>query len=91
MTPIGPADELALIRDDIARLERREAELREGFLTGRLPVNGTHVRIEICQQRRRIFCKDRLPPTLLQDPRLREEKLVLAVVVQRHAAARRAG
>jgi hypothetical protein len=91
MTPISPADELALIRDDIARLERREAELREGFLTGRLSVHGTQVRIEICQQRRRTFCKERLPPALLQDPRLWEEKVVLAVVVQRHAATRRTG
>ena len=79
---MAPADELALLRTEIARLEQREAELRQGFLRGKLPVTGVFTRIEICQQRRRTFCKDRLPPAVLQDRRLWDDKIILAVVVR---------
>ena len=85
---LHPADELALIRGEITLLEAREAELRSGFLSGQLPVTGAAARVEIRQQQRRIFCKERLPPAILNDPQLWEQRVVLAVVVQKQPKLR---
>jgi hypothetical protein len=68
LTNMMAADELFLIRAENACLERREAELRAGFLAGRLPVQGMSARVDVRQQVRRNFCKDRLPPAFLRDP-----------------------
>ncbi len=64
---IHPADELALIRDDIRRLKAREAFLQRGFLGDRLPRFGDEMVVEVAVIRNRKFLRDRLPATILND------------------------
>lgn len=78
---ILPADELALLRTDKQRIERREDELRTGFLAGHLSVQGLAVRVELRQQIRKVFRKDKLPPEILADPRMWEERAIVAVTL----------
>lgn len=78
-----PADELALIRDRIKRLELREQTLPDGYLSGqRNPVRYENS-VEIKVQRRRKLRKDRLPPEIREDPRFRQETETRAVVVRK--------
>lgn len=78
-----PADELALIRDQIKRLELQEQALREGYLQGRLNPVGYETTVEIREQRKRHLLRDRLPPEILHDPQFWEEKVVRAVIVRK--------
>lgn len=64
---IHPADELALIRDDMRKLKAREAFLQRGFLGDRLSRFGDEVVVEVAVIRNRKFLRDRLPKTILND------------------------
>jgi hypothetical protein len=77
------ADELALIRDRIKRLELREQKLRDGYLSGRLNPVGYENRVEIKVQRRRQLRTDRLPPENREDPRFWQGTETRAVVVRK--------
>jgi hypothetical protein len=77
MPPPSPADELAEIRAEIARLRHREATLRHTILDD-LDRNGIgrwH-RIEVEEHRDLILDITRLPEHILQDRSLWREKLV---------------
>lgn len=75
-----PADELAEIRNDIARLRLREAQLRAAFLKD--PDHGAQgrwnrVEVELRQQTR--FDSRLLPGAILSDPAFQREILVPVV------------
>lgn len=78
-----PADELALIRSQIKRLELQEQKLREGYLEGRLNPVGYENSVEIKVQKRRTLLRDRLPKAILEDPRYWRETETRAVVVRK--------
>ncbi len=65
---IHPADELALVRSDIRRLKEREEFLRRGFLGDKLPRHGAEAVVEVNTLRNKRFLRDRLPPSILEDP-----------------------
>jgi hypothetical protein len=70
------ADELADIRTEIARLKRREAELRAAYLTQpELPRAGRRNRVELVTQRARIFDPRLLPAELRNDPAFQRDKV----------------
>lgn len=76
----SPADELAEIRSEIARLKVREAHLRTAFLKD--PDHGavgrwTRVEVEFFPQTR--FDSRLLPAHVLSDPAYRRETLVQVV------------
>ena len=76
----SPADELAEIRREIARLKAREARLRAAFLKD--PDHGavgrwSRVEVEFCPQSR--FDSRLLPAAILSDPAYRRETLVPVV------------
>ena len=76
----NPADELAEIRDEIARLKRREAELRAAFLARPdLAAQGRWSRVEVIETRQSRFDPALLPPAIRDDPRFRREKTVQIV------------
>lgn len=80
MHNLSPADELAEIRAEIARLKAREAALRAQFL--RHPndqTQGRWSRIEVVETRQRRFNAALLPETIRNDPRFIEERLVQTV------------
>lgn len=76
MRNIHPADELALIRADLRRLKEREAFLRNGFLSMRLPTRGDDAvaTVKILKQKR--FLHDRLPQHMLDNEDFWETKVV---------------
>ena len=75
-----PADELGDLRADIRRLKAREAELRERFIASGATVRGDETEVIVRRQRRRVLLRDRLPPQILQDPRLYEERVTTTVI-----------
>ena len=80
MHTLSPADELAEIRAEIARLKAREAALRAHFL--RHPTDhaqGRWTRVEVVETRQHRFNAALLPDHIRQDPRYCEEKLVQTV------------
>jgi hypothetical protein len=80
MHNLSPADELAEIRAEIARLKTREAALRAQFL--RHPKDqllGRWTRVEVVENRQHRFNPALLPDAIRQDPRYCEEKLVQTV------------
>lgn len=81
MKNIHPADELAMIRADLRRLKEREAFLRKGFLTLRLPTRGEDAvaSVKIVKQRR--FRRDLLPKTVLDNADYWETEIVRHVHV----------
>lgn len=77
---LSPADELAEIRAEIARLKTREAALRALFL--RNPNDhalGRWSRVEVIETRQTRFKAALLPDAILRDPRYLEERLVQTV------------
>lgn len=75
-----PADELAEIRSEIARLKLREAQLRTAFL--KHPDHGAQgrwnrVEVELCHQTR--FDSRLLPGFILSDPAFQHQTLVAVV------------
>lgn len=72
-----PADELADIRSEIARLKQREGELRQLLLQRpELALQGRWTRIEINTLQQSRFVPALLPAPILQDPQYRRDKLV---------------
>ncbi|GAB1481109.1 hypothetical protein MASR2M74_36930 [Paracoccaceae bacterium] len=72
-----PADELAEIRSEIARLKRREGELRQLLLQRPdLALQGRWTRIEVSVLRQSRFVPALLPATLLHDPQYRRDRTV---------------
>jgi len=70
------ADELADIRSEIARLKRREAELRAAFLTQPgLPRSGRRNQVELVVQRTRIFDPRLLPAEIRANPAYQRDKV----------------
>lgn len=71
LRPLHPADELADLRRQIARLKKREADLRDAFLTcadlGAL--EGSTHRVVIKTTRAKVFDKSLLPTVIQSDPR----------------------
>jgi len=81
MRNIHPADELAMIRADLHRLKEREAFLRNGFLSLRLPTRGNDsvASVKVIKQRR--LRRDKLPPAVLENADYWETKVVRHVHV----------
>ena len=76
MFNLSPADELASIRAELARLKRREAELRAAYLTDtELPKIGRWHRVEVLTQRANIFDPRLLPEEIRNDPAYRRERV----------------
>lgn len=82
MTNMHPADELAWLRAEIRRLARREAELRDRFVTGEAPLEGVEARVIVRSSRRAVFRRERLPSDLLSDPALWDTQTTHTVTVQ---------
>ncbi len=72
-----PADELADIRSEIARLKRREAELRQLLLQRPdLASQGRWTRVELSTLQQSRLLPALLPAAILQDPQYRRERVV---------------
>ena len=80
MNGLNPADELADIRAEIARLRLREAALKTAFLLrpGNL-LTGRWNRVEIREQHSSILDPALLPRAIREDPRFCRAKLVQIV------------
>lgn len=72
----SPADELAEIRAEIARLRAREGELRAAYLSNAaLPRVGRWHRVDLLTHRQRIFEPRLLPEDIRLDPAFTREKV----------------
>ena len=77
MHKLHPADELADIRAEIARLKAREAALRQLLLQRPdLAAQGRWTRVELITQRQNRLVATLLPPAILTDPQYRRERSV---------------
>ncbi|OWY09990.1 MULTISPECIES: hypothetical protein [Thioclava] len=86
--PRAPADELAQIRAQIARLRRREAELREAYLTRPdMPCLGRWTKVEIVTSRRKVFEPRLLPPEIRNDTAFQREKVTRRLQTSPHEPA----
>ncbi|MBC7144679.1 MAG: hypothetical protein H5U24_04655 [Thioclava marina] len=86
----SPADELAHIRAEIARLKRREAQLREAYLTQPgMPRLGRWTKVEIVTHSRQIFEPRLLPEDIRLDPAFQREKVTRLLRTMPHARAGR--
>lgn len=79
---LHPADELALIREDMRRLKERETFLRNGFLSDSLPRRGAETLVEVKTLKSRVLRRDKLPETIVDDPRFWEERRLQQVHVK---------
>lgn len=80
MHPIAPADELAEIRAEIARLQSREAELRAAILAAPGEgVTGRWHRIEVTEQKVRQFDPSLLPEAIRSNPAYWRDSLRMVV------------
>ncbi|MEY4982901.1 MAG: hypothetical protein RIR62_1167 [Pseudomonadota bacterium] len=82
MRRLSPADELAEIRAEIARLQRREATLEATIL--RDPAGcarGTFNLAEVTESRRATFDPALLPPEVQGDPRFWREEVTRQIAV----------
>jgi hypothetical protein len=77
---MNPVDEFARLKDDIRRLQDRADALRAGFLQPGARLRSNRFEITVRRQKRRVFNKDRLPATVLEDPRYWEERESEAVL-----------
>lgn len=84
-----PADELASVRAQIRTLEAREAELRNGFLSGALNPRGQYVSVEIKPQSRRTLDREALPRAIKEDPAFWRVTKVNSVVLRKIGAESR--
>ncbi len=78
MHKLSPADELAEIRAEMARLKAREAALR-ALLLSQEPAVGRWHRIEITEQRARVFDARLLPPHIRDNPAFWRERVTQVV------------
>lgn len=73
----SPADELADIRAEIARLRAREGELRAAYLgSPEMPKIGRWHKVELKTLRHRVFDPRLLPEEIRLDPAFTREKVV---------------
>ncbi len=79
---LHPADELAIIRQDIRRLKERETFLRNGFLNDKFARYGTHAIADVAPMRRRTFLKEKLPEHILNDERYWRTDIIHHVRIQ---------
>lgn len=71
---MDPVDEYARLKTEIKRMQDRLEVLRETFLRPDARLRSNQYEVQVRRQKRRIFLKDRLPPEVLADPRLWEER-----------------
>ena len=71
---MDPVDEFARLKAEIRRLQDRAEVLREGFLRPGARLRSNRFEITVKRQKRRVFLKDRLPETVLADPRYWEKR-----------------
>lgn len=78
----SPADELAELRAEIARLQMREATLEAAILRNPdLGARGTFHAAEVTETRQTVFDPALLPPEVQQDPRYWREQIAQTVAV----------
>ncbi len=93
MHKLSPADELAEIRAEMARLKQREAALRASILSQEPAVGRWH-RVEITEHRARVFDVHLLPPHIRDNPaywRERITQVVKCLPIQARAVGDRPG
>lgn len=73
---LHPADELALIRADMRRLQERETFLRNGFLQQSWSRRGTEAEVEVKAVHSRVLRRDKLPREIVNDPTYWEDRQV---------------
>jgi hypothetical protein len=66
---MDPVDEFARLKAEIRRLQDRTEVLRQAFLKPGARLRSNRFEVTVRRQRRRVFDKDRLPETILNDPR----------------------
>jgi len=77
MHRLTPADELAEIRAEMARLQAREAALRQVFLADPAqPATGRWTRVEVVQTQARVFDASLLPATIRNNPAYHRDRVV---------------
>lgn len=80
MHKLSPADELAEVRAEIARLNMREALLRDAFLQGATPPQpGRWSRVEVVTSHARVFDASLLPPSIKEDPQYWKDRVTQIV------------
>lgn len=80
MHQVSLADELAEVREEIARLQQREARLRAAILAAPAPLPpGRWSRVAVVETRIREFDPALLPQSLRDDPRFQRERQVITV------------
>ena len=80
MHTLSPADELADLRADIARLKLLEAALRARILAApESQAIGRWHRIEVVETRSRVFDAKLLPATIRDDPRFYKDRVTQVV------------
>jgi hypothetical protein len=78
----SPADELAEVRAEIARLKMREAALEAAIQRNpHLGTRGTFHAAEVTETRQAVFDPALLPPDVQQDPRYWREQVAKVVAV----------
>lgn len=87
MRNLHPADELAMIRDDIKRLKERETYLRNGFLRNTWPRRGAEAEVEVKSVHSRVLLRDKLPAAILNDPSYWQDRRLRQVRVKPLGAA----
>ncbi len=80
MHPLAPADELAELRAEIARLKTREAQLREVLLAAAPEtLGGRWHRAEVTEHRVRQFDPSLLPANIRENPAFWRERVQTTV------------
>lgn len=73
MTRVKPADVLGYVREEIAYLREKEAELKARLIAEGAS-DGEMFDVELCEVRRKVFRYDRLPHDVLRDPHYWDER-----------------
>lgn len=80
MHHLSPADELAEIRAEIARLKAREARLRESLISAApAALVGRWHRVEVAEHRHRLFDPALLPAAIRENPAFWRERVQTTV------------
>lgn len=79
---MDPVEEFARLKDEVRRLEERLAVLRAGFLQPFARRRSNQHEVVVRLQSRRVLVRDRLPPAVLADPALWEERRTEIVTVR---------
>lgn len=84
---MDPVDEYARLKAEIRRLQDRAEALRDGFLRPNARLRSNRFEIMVKRTRRRVFVKDRLPETVLTNPRYWEDRESEVVTCREIASA----